>query len=64
MKGIVKRFKGDIVVVEINGKTRELTKSLFPTEIEIGDVVNIVGNKIEILKDESKKLQMEIEDLM
>lgn len=62
MKGIVKRFKGDIVVVEINGKIRELSKSLFPKEIKIGDVVEIVGDKIEILKDETKKIRKEVEE--
>ncbi|UQD51819.1 DUF3006 domain-containing protein [Bacillus methanolicus] len=57
MKGLVERFKGDIVVVEINGKTRELSKSLFPAEIEIGDVVKIVGDKIIILKEEMDQLR-------
>ncbi|WP_412151018.1 DUF3006 domain-containing protein [Bacillus methanolicus] len=55
IKGIVERFIGDIVVVEINGKTRELSKSLFPPEIEIGNVVEIVGNKIIVLKEETEK---------
>lgn len=57
MKGIVDRFKGDLVVVEINGKTRELSKSFFPAEIKIGDVVEIVGDKIIILKEETEKLR-------
>ncbi|AIE59389.1 hypothetical protein MGA3_05020 [Bacillus methanolicus MGA3] len=43
------------MVVEINGKTRELSKSLFPPEIEIGNVVEIVGNKIIVLKEETEK---------
>lgn len=50
MKGVVDRFEGDIVVVEINGKARYLSKNLFPKEVKVGDVVEIVGNKIEILK--------------
>jgi hypothetical protein len=64
MKGIIDRFEGDMVVVEIEGKTQDFPKSLFPKEIEVGDVVKLNGNKITIQKDETDKLRKEIADLM
>ncbi|WP_274854654.1 DUF3006 domain-containing protein [Bacillus methanolicus] len=42
--------------------TRYLSKSFFPKEVKVGDVVVIVRNKIIVIKDETEKLPKEIED--
>jgi hypothetical protein len=64
MKGIVDRFEGDLVVVEVNGQTKNYPRAMFPKELEIGDVVKFEGNQVVIQKDETAKLRKEIEDLM
>ncbi|OQP12611.1 DUF3006 domain-containing protein [Geobacillus thermoleovorans] len=61
VKGIVDRFEGDIAVVEIDKKTLDLPKTIFPKEIDVGDVVII---EVMIDKKETEKLRKEIEELM
>jgi hypothetical protein len=64
MKGIIDRFEEDWAVVEIDGETKDFDRAIFPEEAVAGDVVKIEGNKVTILKDETKQLRKEIEDLM
>jgi hypothetical protein len=64
IKGIIDRFEGDIVVVEIDGETQDFPKSIFPKEAEVGDVVNIDVDKITVDKKATEKLRREIEELM
>lgn len=64
MRGIIDRFEGDIVVVEVDGETRDVARHLFPSEAKPGDVVIIEGAKITIDSDKTEKLRKEIEDLM
>lgn len=64
IKGIIDRFEGNIAVVEVDGVTKDFDKSLFPKEATVGDVVEIEGNKVTVLKNETEKLRKEIEDLM
>jgi hypothetical protein len=64
MKGIIDRFEGNIVVVEIDGETQDFPKSIFPKEAEVGDVVNIDGDKVTVDKKATEKLRKEIEYLM
>jgi hypothetical protein len=64
VKGIIDRFEGDIAVVEINGKTQDFPKPIFPKEAKVGDVVIIDGNKVTIDKKTTEKLREEIEELM
>lgn len=64
MKGIVDRFEGDFVVVEIDGITKDFPKSMFPKEIAVGDVVKIDSHQVIILKEETEKRRKEIEQLM
>ncbi|GAB1798416.1 DUF3006 domain-containing protein [Priestia megaterium] len=64
IKGIIDRFEEGFAVVEIEGKTKDYPKDIFPREIQIGDVVYITGDKVEIDRCETKKLAKEIEDLM
>ena len=64
MKGIIDRFEGEFVVVEIEGGTKDFPKSMFPTEARPGDVVLISDNEISIQNKETEKLRKEIEQLM
>jgi hypothetical protein len=64
IKGIIDRFEGDIAVVEIDGKTKDFPKSIFPKEAEVGDVIIIDGDKITVDKKATDKLRKEIEELM
>ncbi|OAT73744.1 DUF3006 domain-containing protein [Parageobacillus thermoglucosidasius] len=61
VKGIIDRFEGDIAVVEIDRKTHDLPKAIFPKEADVGDVVII---EVTIDKKETEKLRKEIEELM
>ncbi|WP_316571344.1 DUF3006 domain-containing protein [Neobacillus sp. YIM B06451] len=64
MRGIIDRFEGELVVIEVDGDMRDFPKEIFPTEAEPGDVVEIVDGKVTILNAETDKLKKEIEDLM
>ncbi|GAB1768613.1 DUF3006 domain-containing protein (plasmid) [Priestia megaterium] len=64
IKGIIDRFEEGFAVVEIEGKTKDYPKGIFPKNTQVGDVVYITGDKVEIDKSETKKLAKEIEDLM
>lgn len=64
MKGIIDRLEDGLVVVEIEGEMKDFPKSIFPPEVAAGDVVQIEGDKVTVLKDETQKLRKEIEDLM
>lgn len=46
------------------GKTKDFPKSIFPKNAAIGDVVEISGEKVKVLKEETEKLWREIDDLM
>jgi ribosomal protein L21E len=64
LKGIIDRFEGNIVVVEIDGSTKDFPKMIFPIAAKTGDVVEIKGHKVTVLNSETDKLRKEIEDLM
>lgn len=64
MKGIIDRFEGDMVVVEIGNTTKDFKKSIFPEEAAVGDVVVINENQVSVLKEETEKRRKEIEKLM
>ncbi|ALC83937.1 MULTISPECIES: DUF3006 domain-containing protein [Bacillus] len=64
LKGIIDRFEGEIVVVEVEGVTKDFDKAIFPKEATVGDVVEIEGNKVRVLKNETEKRRKEVENLM
>jgi hypothetical protein len=64
MKGVIDRFEGDIVVVEIGRTTKDYPRSIFPKESMVGDIIEIDGDKVKILKKETEKRRKEIEELM
>ncbi|WP_455931113.1 DUF3006 domain-containing protein [Priestia aryabhattai] len=64
IKGIIDRFEEGFAVVEIDGKTKDYPKDIFPKDTGVGDVVYITGNKVTIDRQETKKREKEIQDLM
>jgi Protein of unknown function (DUF3006) len=64
LKGIIDRFEGDYVVIEINGVPKDYLKKNLPINAEVGDVVYIEGSKIHVNKNETKKLKQEIDKLI
>lgn len=64
IKGIIDRFEGNIAVVEIDGVTKDFNKDIFPKDATTGDVVEIEGDSVTVLKDDTEKLRKEIEELM
>jgi len=64
MKGIIDRFEGDFVVVEIEGDTKDFPKSIFPIEAKPGDIIVISDNLVKIKNEETAELRKEIEQLM
>jgi hypothetical protein len=64
IKGIIDRFEGNIAVVEIDGVTKDFDKAIFPKNAITGDIVEIDGEKVIVLKTESEELRKEIEALM
>ncbi|MBY6272488.1 MAG: DUF3006 domain-containing protein [Bacillaceae bacterium] len=61
VKGIIDHFEGEFAVVEIDGKTKDFPKFIFPKDAEAGDVVII---EVAVDKKETEKLRKEIEELM
>ncbi len=41
MKGIVDRFEGEFAVIEIEGKTHDVLRSLIAADVKQGDVVEL-----------------------
>lgn len=64
IKGVIDRFEEDVAVIEVNGRTQDFKKSLFPENAEPGDSGEIKGEQVIILKDETEKRRREIETLM
>ena len=64
IKGIIDRFEEGFAVVEIEGKTKDYPKTIFPKDAQVGDIIYIIGNQVKIDKQETQKRAKEIEDLM
>lgn len=64
-RGVIDRFEGDIVVIEVGKSTRDYPLASLPTSAKPGDVVIIIEDG-EIRLDESQttKRKKEINDLM
>ncbi|MGG3152508.1 DUF3006 domain-containing protein [Paenibacillus glucanolyticus] len=45
MEGIIDRFEGEIVIIEIDGHTQDVSKSLVDPAASPGDVVDLVNGK-------------------
>jgi hypothetical protein len=58
---VIDRFEGDMVVIEYNGKTFDLPRSLLPREAKEGDVLKL---SITVDNEETKKRKKKIDNLM
>ncbi len=68
MKGIVDRFEGEFVVIEIDGVITNISKELVAEDVEEGDVVNINvedGNIVSVVlnQEDTRSRKQYIEDL-
>lgn len=64
MKGIIDRFEGDLVVIEVDGKTRNVSKELVGSKVKVNDVVEFVNEKWIVNEEESEKRRKKIKSLM
>jgi uncharacterized cupin superfamily protein len=64
MKGIVDRFEGEFVVIEIEGEIKDVLKSDVDSNVKAGDSVNFVNGKWHCDEDKTKKRSNEIKKLM
>jgi acid phosphatase class B len=64
MKGIVDRFEGDFVVLEIDGVTKDIMKSEVDDHVKAGDSVVFLDGKWIVDEDQTKKRANQIKKLM
>ncbi|ASS66990.1 DUF3006 domain-containing protein [Paenibacillus sp. RUD330] len=64
MKGIVDRFEGEFVVIEINGVTKDFARSEVDSAVEPGDSVILIDGKWVTDDDETKSRVGVIKELM
>ena len=65
MKGIIDRFEGDIVVIELeNNEFIDINISDLPKNISTGDIIELIDGKINLCIEETKNKKQAIEDLM
>jgi hydrogenase maturation factor len=64
MKGIVDRFEGEFVVIEIDGVTKDIPRADVDENVKVGDSVNLVDGKWIADEDETKNRSKEINKLM
>ncbi|WP_075618889.1 DUF3006 domain-containing protein [Paenisporosarcina indica] len=64
MKGIVDRFEGNMVVIEIDGHTQDIPKDIVDPTVKVSDVVELVDGIWITMKDESATRKKEIKSLM
>lgn len=43
MKGIIDRFEGEFAVIEVDGNTQDVSRSLIADGVQQGDVVELVN---------------------
>jgi hypothetical protein len=64
VKGIVDRFEGEFVVIEVDGVTRDILKADVDANVKVGDTVVFVDGKWLIDVEETKCRSKEIKKLM
>jgi hypothetical protein len=64
MKGIVDRFEGEFVVIEMDGVTKDIIKSDVDDNVKAGDSVIFIDGKWFANEGETKRRSKEIKDLM
>lgn len=64
MRGIVDRFEGDFVVIEIDGKTQDIRRKNVNLKVKAGDVVVFFDGEWQIDEEETKLRTTNIKKLM
>ena len=64
MKGIVDRFEGDFVVIEIEGNTKDIPKKQVDSSVKVNDVVELVDGKWIVKEADTERRRKEIKALM
>jgi hypothetical protein len=63
MRGIIDRFEGDYVIVEMDDKLLSVKREAFPAQAQEGDVVVLMGEVWLVDDEATHKLRREIEEL-
>lgn len=63
MEGIIDRFEGDKVILEIEEDVITFNRELFPINVKEGDIVKYVDNRFIIKEEETKKRKRYIDNL-
>jgi hypothetical protein len=64
MKGIVDRFEGDFVVIEIEGNPKDIPKKQVDSSVKVSDVVELVDGKWMVKEADTERRRKEIKALM
>ena len=64
MKGIVDRFEGDFVVIEMEGNTKDIPKKQVDLNVKVNDVVELVDGKWIVKEADTERRRKEIKALM
>jgi len=64
MRGIVDRFEGEYVVIEVEGETEDIRREFVDSDVKVNDVVVLVDGIWMVDKDETEKRSREIRKLM
>lgn len=64
MKGIVDRFEGEIVVIEINGVMQDFSNSIVEPGVQAGDSVNLINGKWVTNEAETESRTKKLKELM
>jgi hypothetical protein len=63
--GVIDRFEGELVVIEVGDMTRDYARSLLPKNAKVGDSVVIADDgSIRLDETDTKKRKKEIDELM
>lgn len=64
MKGIVDRFEGDIIVIEIDGVTQDIPRVIVDPGVKAGDCVLLIDGKWVMDEIETRSRVKKIKELM
>lgn len=63
IRGIIDRFEGEYVAVEIEGVIKIIKRSDIPNEAREGDVLAFKKNQWKLDREETEKIKKEIKEL-
>jgi hypothetical protein len=64
VKGIVDRFEGNYVVIEIDGATQDILKSEVDEQVQVGDSVSFINGTWKTDKGDTQSREHKIKKLM